>query len=152
MINTDRYFIPGTIRDTKIAVTFNDTDATVIKPAKSGLVLIATKVPNRYIARRMLHHPRAHRTIISIPKLRDLGYTFTLSGDHTSICLDGVELLRVARTNKSDGSVTKVDRDTYVSDFDVAPDSIFVHPDTLGTVPENFDACGDVHLPSPKRD
>ena len=152
MINTDRYFIPGTIRDTQIAVTFNDSDASAIKPAKSGLVLIATKVPNRYIARRMLHHPRAKRTIISIPKLRDLGYTFTLSGNHTSICMDGVELLRVARTNKSDGSVTQVDRDNYVSDFDVAPDSIFVHPDTLGNVLENFDACGDVRLPSPQRD
>jgi hypothetical protein len=147
MINTDRYFIPGTIRDTQIAVTFNDSDASAIKPAKSGLVLLATKVPNRYIARRMLYHPRAKRTIISIPKLRDLGYKFTLSGDHTSICMDGVELLHVARTNKSDGSVTQVDRDNYVSDFDVAPDSIFVHPDTLGNMPENFDACGDIRLP-----
>ena len=104
--------------------------------------------------RRMLHHPRAKRTIISIRKLRDLGYTFTLSGNHTSICKDGVELLRVARTNKSDGSVSQVDRDHYISDFDVASDSIFVNPDTLGTMLENFDgvACGDVRLPSPKRD
>jgi len=151
MINTDRFFIPGTIRDTQIAVTFNDSDASAIKPAKSGLVLIATKVPNRYIARRMLHHPRAKRTIISIPKLRDLGYTFTLSGDHTSVCKDGVELLNIARKNKSDGSVTQVDRDNYVTEFDVAPDSIFVHPDTLGNVLYNYDACDrqecDVRLP-----
>jgi hypothetical protein len=147
MINTDRFFIPGTIRDTQIAVTFNDSDASAIKPAKSGLVLLATKVPNRYIARRMLHHPRAKRTIISIPKMRDLGYTFTLEGDHTSVCKNGVELLNIARKNKSDGSVTKVDRDNYVTEFDVASDSIFVHPDTLGKMPENFDACGDIRLP-----
>jgi hypothetical protein len=151
MINTDRYFIPGTIRDTQIAVTFNDSDASAIKPAKSGLVLLATKVPNRYIARRMLHHPRAKRTIISIPKLRDLGYTFTLAGDHTSVYKEGVELLNIARKNKSDGSATQVDRDNYVTEFDVAPDSIFVHPDTLGNVLYNYDACErqecDVRLP-----
>jgi hypothetical protein len=73
-----------------------------------------------------------------------------------SIRKKGVELLHVARTNKSDGTVKDVDRDSYITDFDVSPDSIFVHPDTLGKVLYNYDAHerqdGDVLLPSPVSD
>ena len=156
MINTDEYFLPGSTRDTKIAVSFNDSTHSAVKPAKSGLVLISTLQRNRYIARRMLFHPRANRTILSIPKMRDLGFTFTLAGDHTSIQKKGVELLRVARTNKSNGTVKQVDRDSYITDFDVSPDSIFAHPDTLGNVQYDYDAHerqdGDVLLPSPESD
>jgi hypothetical protein len=156
MINTDAYFLPGTIRETSIAVSFNDSTHSAVKPALSGLVLLSTLQPNRYIARRMLFHPRANRTILSIPKMRDLGFIFTLAGDHMSIRKKGVELLHVARTNKSDGTVKDVDRDSYITDFDVSPDSIFVHPDTLGKVLYNYDAHerqdGDVLLPSPVSD
>jgi hypothetical protein len=88
--------------------------------------------------------------------MRDLGFTFTLAGDHTSIQKNGVELLHVVRKNKSNGTVTDVDRDSYITDFDVSPDSIFVHPDTLGSVQYDYDAHerqdGDVLLPSPQSD
>jgi hypothetical protein len=156
MINTDAYFLPGSIRETSIAVSFNDSTHSAVKPASSGLVLLSTMQKNRYIARRMLYHPRAYRTILCIPKMRDLGFTFTLAGDHTSIQKNGVELLHVVRKNKSNGTVTDVDRDSYITDFDVSPDSIFVHPDTLGSVQYDYDAHerqdGDVLLPSPQSD
>ena len=87
MINTDEYFLPGSTRDTNIAVSFNDSTHSAVKPAMSGLVLLSTLQRNRYIARRMLYHPRANRTILSIliPKMRDLGFTFTLEDDQHSI-------------------------------------------------------------------
>ena len=156
MINTDQFFWPGTVRDTNIQVSFNDATHSAVKPAKSGIVLFATKVKNRFIARRMLHHPRAKRTIISIPKLRDLGYAFALQSDHMVMHKGGVTLLHIPRINLSNGTTKEVDDDSYVTSFDVLPDDSVVNPASLGTVLYNIEVTdyhkGDVLLPSRDRD
>jgi hypothetical protein len=156
MINTDKYFLPGTVRDTNIQVSFNDATHSAVKPAKSGNVLFATKVPNRFIARRMLHHPRAKRTIISIPKLRDLGFAFDLQTDHMVMHKGGVEFLHIPRKNRSNGTTKEVDDDSYVTSFDILPDDSVVNPASLGAVLYNIEVPdshnGDVLLPSRDRD
>jgi hypothetical protein len=156
MINTDQFFWPGTVRDTNIQVSFNDATHSAVKPAKSGIVLFATKVKNRFIARRMLHHPRAKRTIISIPKLRDLGYAFALQSDHMVMHKGGVTLLHIPRINLSNGTTKEVDDDSYVTSFDVLPDDYVVDPASLGAVLYNIEVPdshnGDVLLPSRDRD
>ena len=156
MINTDQFFWPGTVRDTNIQVAFNDSTHSAVKPAKSGIVLFATKVPNRFIARRMLHHPRAKRTIISIPKLRDLGFAFDLQSDHMVMHKGGVALLHIPRNNRSNGTTKEVDDDSYVTSFDILPDDSVVNPAKLGAVLYNTEVPdshnGDVLLPSRDRD
>ena len=132
MINTDRYFIPDSIRTSTVSIATNNPSQSNMQGAKSGLVVMKTAVPDKLIVRRMHYFPGALRTIISIPKLRDLGCTLSMTETKTTISKDGDILLVVDRSNNADDKAsTAVDGDNYVPEFDVIPDEALVLPSDL---------------------
>ena len=129
MINTTRFFIPGTVRISTVAISTNNPHS-AMHTEESGLVAMRTLDPNVFIVRRFHFYDRARRTIISVGKLRDLGFTLKLEGQSTIISKDGKTLLKVKRKITAKNHLD-VDEDDYIPEFDVVPEDAFVLPKDL---------------------
>ena len=129
-ITSDEYFVPGTIRESHVAVGFLDLGSGCSTDTYSGMVRLRTNIPGKFIETRMHYKPDGRRTILAWGRLADADYT--MQADRTSAKIRHrssekllLEIRRELRSMPDEHEL--IDSDGYVPSFYILSDSLFVH-------------------------
>ena len=132
IINTDKYFIPGTIRESVMACNFN-SDGLASNCVRSGLIQMRQKNGGIYMD-RWHYQPGASRTLLSLGRMTAIGYTMEILRTVTNIVKDGEVVFECSLEFEiPDLPPTKeeLDNDYYVVPLTKLEESWFLLPENI---------------------
>ena len=135
IINTDKYFIPGTTRVSTMQASFNSPGASV-GCTMSGLVQLRQEDGGIHMD-RWHYIPNAHRTLFSLIRLTPQGFKYEGENEHTLITKNGVTVFTCRPEREVPGGITKaeLDDDSFVPPLIMLDQACFMLPDNV-RIPE----------------
>ena len=136
IINTDKYFIPGTTRESHMQASFNSPGASATCTT-SGLVQLRQEDGGIHMD-RWHYIPGAHRTLLSLLRLTPQGFSYTGLNEHTLISKNGVQVFTcLPEREVPNYQLTKaeLDDDNYVPPLIQLDEACFILPDNV-RIPE----------------
>ena len=136
IINTEKYFIPGTTRESHMQASFNSPGASVMCTT-SGLVQLRQEDGGIHMD-RWHYIPGAHRSLLSLLRLTPQGFSYTGLNEHTLISKNGVQVFTcLPEREVPNYQLTKaeLDDDNYVPPLIQLDEACFILPDNV-RIPE----------------